>query len=225
MKEVCSKHDTAWACAHGTMHAPACVHCARRCLTALCAAAAYRLGNWSSNACPTGSTRIDSATACQGAAAALGRSWGWSSSWNNYPNGCVSVVSTYSNVYFNTHATGGSSVDAQPLCFAGAPLSPWPPSEPCPTPSAECRWRSPASANGPYIRFAVTAAPTTVPTAEGVDSISMAQESGGTWTWSCSARCSSTGSSCYIRAAGSRLVGPLTPLIGRLQCRNQITGM
>ena len=94
-----------------------------------------------------------------------------------------------------------------------------------PHPATECRWRSPASTHGPYIRFAVTAAPTTVPTAEGVDSISMAQASGGTWTWSCSAHCSSTGSLCSIEAAGLRLLGPLTPLIGRLQCRNQIDWM
>ncbi len=58
------------------MHAPACVHCARRYLTALCAAAAYRLGSTGSDACPAGSTRLDSATVCQGAVAALGRYWG-----------------------------------------------------------------------------------------------------------------------------------------------------
>jgi hypothetical protein len=142
-------------------------------------------------------------------------------------------MTSSSYVYFNG-ATGGSSAYAQPLCFAGAPLSPLPPCEPCPTPATKCRWRSPVGTHGPFIRFAGTAAPTptpttavptTVPTAEGIDSISMAQESGGTWTWSCSAHCSSTGSPCSIEAAGSRLVGPLTPLIGRLQCRNQIEGM
>jgi hypothetical protein len=51
----------------------------------------------------------------------------------------------------------------------------------------------------------------------------MRTESGGIWTWSCSANCDS--SDCTLLAKGQRLVGPLTPLIGRLQCRNQITGM
>ncbi len=57
----------------------------------------------------------------------------------------------------------------------------------------------------------------------GVDSISMPLESGSTWTWSCSAQCNSD--PCSIQAAGLRLVGPLTPLIGRLQCRNEIEEM
>jgi hypothetical protein len=135
-------------CARGTMHAPACVYCARLCLTALFAAAAYRLGSTGSNACPTGSTRVDSATVCQGAAAALGRSWG--GSWSNYyyPKGCFWMTSS-SYVYFNG-ATGASSKHAQPLCFAGAPLSPLPPREPCPTPATERPWRSPVSTHGPY---------------------------------------------------------------------------
>ena len=76
-----------------------------------------------------------------------------------------------------------------------------------------------------YVPAPPTAAPTRVPTAEGVDSISMAQESGSTWTWSCSAQCSTNFERCSIQAAGLRLVGPLTPVIGRLQCRNQINEM
>jgi hypothetical protein len=60
----------------------------------------------------------------------------------------------------------------------------------------------------------------------GLDSISMLQESGSTWRWSCSAQCNSTGGSrCSIKAAGLRLIGPLTPLIGRLHCRNEIAEM
>ena len=115
-------------------------------LTALCAADAYLLGSAGSNACPTGSMRIDTAAACRSAAAALGRSWGSSGPWDTYPKGCF----YQSEVYFNTHATGSSSAYTQPLCFAGAPLPPRPPGEPCPTPATECRWRSPASTHGPY---------------------------------------------------------------------------
>jgi hypothetical protein len=136
-------------CARHTMHAPVCVRCARLCLTALCAAAFYRLGSTGSDACPSGSTRIDSATVCQGAAAALGRSWGWPVSSSGVPTGCYYAVSS-GYVLFNTHATGASSAKGQPLCFAGAPLSPQPPCEPCPTPATECPWRSPVSTHGPY---------------------------------------------------------------------------
>jgi hypothetical protein len=58
-----------------------------------------------------------------------------------------------------------------------------------------------------------------------VDSISMPQSNGSTWTWSCLAHCGSTGSRCSIKAIGLRLLGPLTPLIGRLRCRNLIDSM
>jgi hypothetical protein len=125
------------------------MHCARRYLTAVCAAAAYRLNSVGSNSCPTGSTPINSDTVCQGAAAALGRSWGGSYSLSYYPKGCFSDTST-SEVYRNMHATGASSPGAQPLCFAGAPLSPRPPCEPCPTPATDWSWRSQLSTHGPY---------------------------------------------------------------------------
>jgi hypothetical protein len=81
----------------------------------------YITGAAGSNACPTGSTRIDDPTACKNAAVAMGVTWDLPvKATDNRPKGCY--LSSTQAVSFNTHATGRGAGGYTPLC-AGAPTS------------------------------------------------------------------------------------------------------
>ena len=108
---IAHMHHAAW-CAHacGVLR---CKHFAVR-------AVPYITGAAGSNACPSGSTRIDDPTACQNAAVAVAATWGGSGQWAGRPKGCY--LSSTQTVSFNTHATGSGAGGYTPLC-AGAPAS------------------------------------------------------------------------------------------------------
>jgi hypothetical protein len=114
-----SNHDTA-RCMRAHPHASV-RHVATRppCVRA---GPAYVFGAARSNACPTGATRIDTASACQSAATATGQTWRWSETISTYPKGCYAFTGTgYSlGIYFNPTTTGAGVLDARLLC-AGAP--------------------------------------------------------------------------------------------------------
>ncbi len=71
-----------------------------------------------SDSCPAGSITISTAAACEAAASATALAFDGSESESGYPAGCYRV--TYGDgdsiVYFNTHITGGSTANSQPLC-------------------------------------------------------------------------------------------------------------
>jgi hypothetical protein len=81
----------------------------------------YITGAAGSNACPTGSTRIDDQMACQNAAVAVAATFSPVESAGSRPKGCYSQ-SFASGVYvfLNKHATGKGAAGYTPLC-AGAP--------------------------------------------------------------------------------------------------------
>jgi hypothetical protein len=90
-------------------------------------AGAYVFGEWGSNSCPAGSIAISTAAACEAAASATALAYDGSEYKSSYPAGCYCWTSGGSSkVYFNTHVTGGSDADSQPLCglegSAGTPL-------------------------------------------------------------------------------------------------------
>ncbi len=92
----------------------------RRCQPIAVRAVPYVHGAAGSNACPTGSTRIDDPTVCQNAAVAIGTTWGASGQNAGSPKGCY--LSSTQTVFLNTHATGSGAAGDTPLC-AGAPAS------------------------------------------------------------------------------------------------------
>ncbi len=93
------------------------------CIHGVGAAGAYVFGGLGSNTCPEGSIAISTAAACEAAASATALTYVSASSEDSYPAGCYRWSSS---VYFNTHITGGSNANSQPLCSpegsAGTPL-------------------------------------------------------------------------------------------------------
>jgi hypothetical protein len=93
-------------------------------------AGAYVFGESGSDSCPAGSITISTAAACEAAASATAVAYDGREYKSGYPAGCYRV--TYGDgdsiVYFNTHITGGSTANSQPLCSlegsAGTPLRP-----------------------------------------------------------------------------------------------------
>ncbi len=75
-------------------------------------------GGLGSNSCPAGSITISTAAACEAAASATALIYDSSEYESGYPAGCYRV--TYGDgdslVFFNTHITGGSTANSQPLC-------------------------------------------------------------------------------------------------------------
>ena len=86
-------------------------------------------GAFSSNECPAGSARIETATGCRAAADAAGRAYSPTSLNVNYaPRGCYV---TGSAVFLNVHATGSFDPTARLLCYTGtAVFTPAPTGEP-----------------------------------------------------------------------------------------------
>jgi hypothetical protein len=78
-------------------------------------AGAYVSGDLGSNACPAGSVRIETEAACRTAAAAAGKTPGSPFVFSDayYPRGCET---SGNYAYFNVHADGAGSYDAQLLC-------------------------------------------------------------------------------------------------------------
>jgi hypothetical protein len=81
-------------------------------------AGAYVFGESGSNSCPAGSVAISTAAACRAAASATALSYISASSEDSYPAGCYRWTQD-GDVYFNTHITGGSDSNSQPLCSPG----------------------------------------------------------------------------------------------------------
>jgi hypothetical protein len=94
----------------------------------LSCAGAYVSGDAGSNECPAGSVRIVTEAACRTAAAAAGKtpSSVFVETDPTYPRGCYYYTGGIGYAYFNTHAVGAGSSNAQLLCAAldttGAPL-------------------------------------------------------------------------------------------------------
>jgi hypothetical protein len=81
-------------------------------------AGAYVFGESGSDSCPAGSITISTAAACEAAAAATALAYDGSESESGYPAGCYRVTDGDGDsiVFFNTHVTGGSNANSQPLC-------------------------------------------------------------------------------------------------------------
>jgi hypothetical protein len=83
-------------------------------------AAAYVLGAVNTNICPSGSSKIGTAAACESAAVTVGVAHGGSDSNLNSPSGCfMNIAAQPYRVNFNTAVSGAADAYAQPLC-AGA---------------------------------------------------------------------------------------------------------
>ena len=110
---------------HGNPHSP---HCARALFrpsvrSSRCCAA-FALGGASSNVCPAGLLRLDTADACASAAAIANKTNGGSGAYSYYPAGCFWHTVTGS-AFYNTHATGAANYYAQPVCAGAAPIRHW----------------------------------------------------------------------------------------------------
>jgi hypothetical protein len=87
--------------------------------------AGFADGALSTNACPSGFSKIGSAAACAGAAAAVGRPYLGSVTDASAPSGCNTYVTGDGAAYavgFNTHSTGAPASNLKPLC-AGTPAA------------------------------------------------------------------------------------------------------
>ncbi len=105
-------------------HAAWCAHACgvRRCQHFAVRAVPYITGAAGSNACPTGSTRIDDPTACQNAAVAVAATFSLVESADR-PKGCYSQsFATGIYVFLNKHATGKGAAGYTPLCAGALPL-------------------------------------------------------------------------------------------------------
>jgi hypothetical protein len=86
-------------------------------------AEAYAWGDSGNTTCPENSTRIGRVEACQRAARAMGKAWGFSENTTEYPSGCYGMKGG-TDVYFNAHPVGSGCPYARPLCAVGtAPLT------------------------------------------------------------------------------------------------------
>jgi hypothetical protein len=94
-------------------------------------AGAYALGASNTNACPSGSFKIDTASACESAAAAVdGLTYIGNDTLRVSPSGCFLNSADIVNlvVIFNAAAPGAAASHAQPLCKSnGGPPQPPPP--------------------------------------------------------------------------------------------------
>jgi hypothetical protein len=97
-------------------------------------AGAYALGASDTNACPSASFKIDTASACESAAAAVdGLTYIGNDTLRVAPSGCFLNSADILNlvVIFNAAAPGGAASGAQPLCKRnGGPPQPPPPRTP-----------------------------------------------------------------------------------------------
>jgi hypothetical protein len=99
----------------------------RACAVAHACAADYVLGASSTNVCPAGS-KITTEVTCRVAAGFLGKPYGGNTSYSYFPSGCYLNTTAVGSVYLNTHPTGGTAANGQPLCLGtGAPFQPPPP--------------------------------------------------------------------------------------------------
>ena len=85
--------------------------------TTAATAAIYPFGSLGSNACPTGSSAVSTASDCQAAAAGLGLTWKGTEEASDGPKSCYETASGNA-VYFNVHSTGGGKASARPICEA-----------------------------------------------------------------------------------------------------------
>ncbi len=86
--------------------------------------AAYVVGQAGTASCPVGSSEIASASACQSAAVATGRTYSGTTASASRPRGCY-VFTTANTVWFNTDPAGGGTLStSSPLCFASTADSP-----------------------------------------------------------------------------------------------------
>ena len=92
--------------------------CARRQDPVVCAA--FALGVAGTSVCPSNFFRIDTAEACNNAAAVAVTTFGGIVTLPGLPTGCHWVTLGSSTVYFNAHATGAANVFARPLCAGPA---------------------------------------------------------------------------------------------------------
>ncbi len=81
------------------------------------------LGAVNTNVCPAGSVAIASASACQSAAVATGRTYSGATASDTRPRGCY-VFTTANTVWFNTDPAGGTMSTSSPLCSASTADSP-----------------------------------------------------------------------------------------------------
>jgi hypothetical protein len=70
------------------------------------------------NECAAPSARIADVRLCQAAAAALGRTFGYSGTIPAAPRGCYVMAAWATFVYFNEHVTGAAAADRQLVCSA-----------------------------------------------------------------------------------------------------------
>jgi hypothetical protein len=115
----------------------------RACAHARVCAADYGLGPANTNACRAGNSKITTEVTCRVAAGFLGKPYGGSTSYNYNPSGCY-LNTSVGSVYLNTHPTGGTAANAQPLCLGtGAPFQSPPPAHRRDTPWVEYRGSGP----------------------------------------------------------------------------------
>jgi hypothetical protein len=81
------------------------------------------LGAVNTNVCPAGSVVIASASTCQSAAVATGRTYAGTTVASSRPRGCY-VFTTLNTVWFNTDPAGGTLSTSLPLCSASTADSP-----------------------------------------------------------------------------------------------------
>ena len=97
---------------------------AQGCACCASCAGAYVSGASGSNECPAGSVRIETEAACDNAAAAVGKEFGFAVTYPNFPRGCIYSMKQPDVVMFNTDAVGAGRSGIQLLCAAvttGAP--------------------------------------------------------------------------------------------------------
>jgi hypothetical protein len=82
--------------------------------------AAFALGVAGTSVCPPNFFRLDTAEACNNAAAVSGTTYGGTVMLPGLPAGCHWVTLGTSTVYFNALTTGAANVFAQPLCAGTA---------------------------------------------------------------------------------------------------------
>jgi hypothetical protein len=93
-------------------------------LYVLLVSAAYVVGQAGTASCPVGSSEIASASVCQSAAVATGRTYSGTTASASRPRGCY-VFTTANTVWFNTDPAGGGTLSTSlPLCFASTADSP-----------------------------------------------------------------------------------------------------
>ena len=78
-------------------------------------AGAYAFGASDTNACPPASSKIDTESACESAAAAVGLTYGGSETLPFSPTGCFLNFEAH-RIIFNLHPAGAAGAFTQPLC-------------------------------------------------------------------------------------------------------------